>query len=184
MPESGRSSDAEGIKARALALFEQGQRADALEAFRRAEAAFRAVGDAGMAGEMLNNQGVILRLQGDRSAAATALAAAAEAFAAAGDRAREGQALANLGDAYAADDRREEAERCYGRAAELLAQAGDKEKQAQVLRAMSLAQLRRARIWSAMMLMERSLTARPKPGLSGRLFRWLLRFALRLFSGS
>jgi tetratricopeptide (TPR) repeat protein len=177
------SGDAEAIKAHALQLFGQGKRSQALEAFRQAEVAYREAGDAGMAGEMLNNQGVIYRLQGDGAAAVTALAAAEAAFAASGDYTRQGQAAANLGDAYAATRQRTEAERCYGRAAELLAQAGDRDKQAQVLRAMSLAQLRQARFWSSMMLMERSLALRSRPGLSNRLFRWLLQFALRLFSG-
>ena len=93
---------------------------------------------------------------------------------------RHGQALANLADIYAAQGDSEQAASCFGKAAETLAQSGDRARQSQVLRALSLHHLRQARFPQAMLIMEQSLSVRPRIGVGGWLFRWLLRLALRL----
>ncbi len=182
-PAAHASPSPADLRADGLRLFRQGQYEAALARFRAAETVFREQGDAGMATEMLNNQGVVHRLRRRWPEARQALQAAADGFAALDDPGRQGQALANLGDVHAARKERRQAAALYGQAAALLAQAGDPVRQSQVLRAMSLDQLRRGGVWAAISLMERSLAIRPRLGLGGWLFRWLLRLALRLLSG-
>lgn len=174
---------AEDAKTEALQLFRQGRYEQALAAFETAVGAYAAEKDDAGRGEMLNNIGVVRRLLGQPEAARAALTEAETLFAGLGDKVRQGQALGNLADVHAQTKDRTAAARAYSSAAQLFAEAGDGEKQAQVLRALSLLRLRQGQFVTAMMHMEQSLSARPRVGVGGWLFRALLRFALRLFGG-
>ncbi|MCB8966969.1 MAG: tetratricopeptide repeat protein [Ardenticatenaceae bacterium] len=172
--------NADELKTEGLRLFQAGAYDEAVTTFETAVTAYKTAGDMAGQGEMLNNIGVIRRLQGKREPAQTALTEAAALFVQVGDRNRQAQALGNLGDLYAAKDRTEAA-RYYSDAAQLFAEDGDREKQSQVLRALSLMRLRQGRFVEAMQRMEESLAARPRLGVFPRIFRSLLRFALKLF---
>lgn len=171
------------MKSEALQLFQQGRYEAALAQFETAAAAYADAADAAGRGEMLNNIGVLRRLLGQPDAARAALTEAEELFGRLGDAGRQGQALGNLADVHAQVGDRTAAARAYSTAAQLFAAAGDGEKQAQVLRALSLLRLRQGQFVVAMMHMEQSLSARPRVGLFGWIFRSMLRFALRLFGG-
>ena len=119
-------------------------------------------------------------MRGQHEPALQALTQAAEAFAQIGDKNRQAQALGNLGDLYAFTKKQNKAARCYSDAAALFAQDGDHDKQSQVLRALSLMRLRQGHFMQAMMHMEESLTANPRPGCFGSVFRAMLRFVLKL----
>lgn len=177
-------SNPETLKDEGLRLFRRGDYEQALSKFETAAQVYAQNEDEAGRAEILNNIGVIHRLRHNRTEALTALEEAEAAFSRLGDRNRQGQALGNLGDLHAANRNREEAARCYSDAAALFAQSNDGAKQSQVLRALSLLRLRQGRWLEAMMRMEESLQVRPHIGLTQRLFRGLLRFALRMLTGS
>ena len=133
--------------------------------------------------EMLNNIGVIHRMQHNNDAAIAALQEAESIFAELGALEQQGQTLGNLGDLFVANKERPEAARCYSNASELLAKAAAPAQQSQVLRAFSLMRLRQGQWLEAVVLMEQSLTIRPRLGIGNYLLRALLRFGLGLIRG-
>ena len=172
------------LKDEGLGLFRRGLHDEALEKFEQAAASYAEAGEEAGHGEMLNNIGVIRRVQREWDAAIAAFGEAETIFAQTGDENRRAQVLGNLGDLYASQGEREKAARHYSDAAELMAQSGDRKKQAELLRALSLLRLRQWRIMEAMMLMEQSLNVRPRLNVLQRLFRSLIRFAMRLMGGT
>ena len=166
-----------------MRLFQQGDRSQALTMFEQAAATFAAQKDVGNQAEMLNNMGVIQRVQGKLETAVTTLTHAADLFNQIGDTTRQAQTLGNLGDLYAQQKAHTEAARCYSNAAAQFAQNNEKEKQAQVLRALSLMELRRGQWLAAILRMEESLSARRRLSIPQQIFKWMLRFATRLFGG-
>lgn len=172
------------LKEEGLGLFRRGLHDEALQKFEAAAASYAETGDEAGRGEMLNNIGVIRRVQREWQAAIDAFDEAAAVFSETGDENRRGQVLGNLADLYAYEGEREKAARHYSDAAELMAQSGDREKQAELLRALSLLRLRQRRVMEAMMLMEQSLSVRPHLNPLQRLFRSLVRFAMRLMGGT
>jgi tetratricopeptide (TPR) repeat protein len=175
--------DPEEQKAEGLKLFRRGEYAQALATFEAAAAAFSMHEDDFGRAEILNNIGVIHRLQRRPEAAATALEEAERIFMRLGEHNQQGQVMGNLGDLYATNRNRDKAAGCYVDAAALFTKAGDMEKKSQVLRALSLMRLRQFHLLEAMMRMEESLRVRPRVNLGQRIFRALLRFALRLIAG-
>ena len=167
-----------------MAHFRRGERAAALEKFQEAAAFYAEAADLAGQGEALNNAAVIYRLQRRWEEAADAFARARALFAETDDVRRQGQVLGNLGDLHASQGDGEGAARLYGEGATLLAQADAHAEQAQLLRALSLLRLRQRRFLEAMMLMEESLEAHPRLSPPQKLFRLLLRFALRLLTGA
>jgi tetratricopeptide (TPR) repeat protein len=177
------TSDAEYLKEDGLRLFQQGARAEALERFEMAAAAYSQQGDAAGQAEMRNNIGVLYRSQRNWPAALNSLRQAEEGFASLGADGRRAQVLGNLGDVYASKGDRVQAAREYSRAAELLAAVGDYERQSLVLRAMSLMRLRQRRWMEAIDLMAQSLRVRRRRNFLQWLFYIMLRFAIRLLTG-
>ncbi len=173
-------AQSEQLKETGLQLFRQGDTDAALRSFEEAVSAFEAEGNIVGIGEMLNNIGVAQGRAKNWDEALQAVNRALELFRRSEDLNREGQTLANMGDIYAGMKQKEEAALAYQTASDLLAQSGDKAKQSQVLRALSLHHIRQRHWTLAMATMEKSISARPRPGISGRLFRTLLRFALQL----
>ncbi len=174
-------SDPNSLRQTGLRLFRQGQLQEAAAYLRAAAAAYA---DAPLHRyETLNDLGVVYRVQRNWAAAAAALDEAAAGFALSGDLARQGVALANKGDLYAAQRQRQQAAECYSQASAFLAQRGDRVRQGQVLRALSLHHLRQGHWWTAVTLMEQSLSLRPRLGPGEWVLRGLLRLALRLLSG-
>ncbi len=171
---------ADELKEEGLRLFQAGDYEGALDRFETAVSTYATAENLTGQAEMWNNIGVIQRMRGKHEPARQALTQAADAFAQLGDQNRQAQALGNLGDLYAFTKKPEEAARCYSDAAAIFAQDGDREKQGQVLRALSLMRLRQGRFMQAMMHMEESLTANPRPGFFGSIFRGMLRFVLKL----
>ncbi len=171
---------ADELKEEGLRLFQAGDYEGALDKFETAVSAYATAENLTGQAEMWNNIGVIQRMRGKHEPAQQALTQAAAAFAQIGDKNRQAQALGNLGDLHAFTKNQTEAARCYSDAAALFAQDGDTDKQGQVLRALSLMRLRQGRFVQAMMHMEESLTANPRPGFFGRIFRGMLRFVLKL----
>ena len=171
------------LKAEGMQLFQQGSHSDALTAFQQAADAFAREEDVENQAEMLNNMGVIQRLQGEMETAVVSLTQAADLFGQIGDNTRQAQALGNLGDLYAGQKKHTEAARHYSNASAQFAQTDEKEKQAQVLRALSLMELRRGQYLAAIMRMEESLQARPRLSIFQYLFKWLLRFTVKLLRG-
>jgi tetratricopeptide (TPR) repeat protein len=168
------------IKEEGLTLFQQGDHKAALDRFMRAAALFQDTEDWGGWSEMHNNMGVVYRQQKNWKQAENALEQALDGFRQINDQNRVGQTLANLGDVFVGQRKRAEAAVTYEQAAALLADSGDGWRQSQVLRALSLHHLRQMHWFLAMSYMEQSLTANPDRGMSGWLFRTLLRFALGL----
>lgn len=177
------SPNPQALKDEGMRLFQQGKRREALTAFEQAAIGFAAQDDLGNQAEMLNNIGVVQRVQGEWETAVSTLTQAADLFHQIGDTSRQAQTLGNLGDLFAGQKNYPEAARHYSNAAAQFAQSNEKEKQAQVLRALSLMELRRGQWLAAIMRMEESLQARPRPSLPQRLFKALLRFANRLLGG-
>lgn len=172
------------LKEEGLGLFRRGLHDEALAKFQKAAASYAEAGEAAGRGEVLNNIGVIRRVQREWEAAIAAFREAEEIFAETGDENRRAQVLGNLGDLYATQGEREKAARHYSDAAELMAQSGDREKQADLLRTLSLLRLRQRRVMEAMVLMEQSLSTRPRLNPMQRLFRGLIRFAMGLMGGT
>ncbi|MDX1689220.1 MAG: tetratricopeptide repeat protein [Candidatus Promineifilaceae bacterium] len=172
------------LKEEGLGLFRRGLHDEALEKFEMAAASYAEAGDKAERGEVLNNIGVIHRVRREWQAAIDAFDEAAAIFSEIGDENRRAQVLGNLGDLYAYQGERKEAARHYSDAAELMAQTGDRARQAELLRALSLLRLRQRRVMEAMMLMEQSLSVRPRLNPLQRLFRGLIRFAMRLMGGT
>lgn len=164
--------------------FQRGEYERALGTFETAVDAYAAQDDVLGQAEMLNNIGVVHRTQRDYEAAHAALKKAATLFAHQGDLNRQAQTLGNMADLFAAEGNRETAARYYSDASELFAREGDGEKQGDVLRALSLMRLQQGQWLESLQLMEKSLSVRSRIGVGGRLFRALLRFALRLLTGS
>ncbi len=175
-------SNSDRLKDEGLSLFNRGAYYPALDKFQSAMEGYNMEENQLGQAEMLNNIGVIYRLQGNFQDALSSLAQAEAIFARLDQYNQQAQALGNLGDLHTAGQDKDKAAVYYSNSAELFAKDGDGEKQSQVLRALSLMRLRQGRFLEAMMHMERSLAVRPRPGLSQRLFRSLLRFALRLLS--
>ncbi len=172
------------LKEAGLALFRQGQRAEAMIRFEEAAAAYAAAGNIVGEGEALNNIGVIRRVEHEWPAAEEAFRRAAQLFQEAGDRVREAQVLGNVGDLYAYQGRADEAGKYYSDAAEMMAAAGEGEKQAQLLRALSLLRLRQRHVLEAIHLMDQSLEVRPQLTVPQRLFKVLTNFLLRIMGRS
>lgn len=172
------------LKEEGLGLFRRGMHDEALEKFEEAAASYAEAGNKSGRAEMLNNIGVIWRVRREWRASIDAFNEAAATFAESGDENRRAQVMGNLGDLHARQGETEKAARLYSDAAELMAATGDREKQAELLRALSLLRLRQRRLMEAMMLMEQSLSVRPRLNPLQRLFRALVRFAMRLMGGT
>lgn len=177
------TADGDALKEEGRLLLKRGRRDEALARFEAAAGEYRRAGDVISEAEMHNNMAEILRLQRQWRAAQEALDKAKETFATAGDQLRLAIVLGNLGALHAATRRHEEAYRYYDEAARLFGRQGDHERRSEVLRAHSLLRLRRVQWLPAMQLMAASLQARERPSMPQRIFRLLLRFALRLLAG-
>lgn len=174
----------EALKEEGLQLFQQGRYDQALAKFETAVSLYTSTHNKTGQAEMFNNIGVIYRFQRKYDEAIQVLTQAQTLFTQLGDTNRQAQALGNLADLYQATRNRTEAARCYSDAAALFAQTGDRLRQSQVLRALSLMRLRQGQWVEAMMRMEESLKIRPSWNPAQWVFRWMLRFALRLMTGT
>jgi len=178
------SSDGDALRQEGLDLFGRGHYERALTVLEDAMRAFADNEDEDGQAEMLNAIGVLHRQQHNPQRAIAALEQAEAIFTRLGDQNKRGQVVGNLADAYASAREHDKAARCYSDAAAVFAKDGDLEKQGQVLRALSLMRLRQGRLMAAMMHMEESLRVRPRISLPQRLFRALLKFALKLVTGT
>ena len=172
-------SSSEQLKENGLRMFREGDTANALQNFREAVVSFKAENELVGAGEMLNNIGVAEGRLRNWQAAGSAFDEALALFRDLGDVNREGQTLANMGDMYAGMKKRDSATLAYQNAGNLLAESGDKARYSQLLRTLSLHHLRQRNWFQSMTDMEKSLSARPRLGIGGYIFRTMIRFALR-----
>lgn len=171
---------ADQLKAQGLALFQEGNKDEALVVFQTAVAAYAQEGNEDGRAEMLNNIGVIQRVKGNNQAAIAALSEAGEIFSQLGNTDKQAQTLANLADLYAFNKQQDQAARYYSEAAALFAQLNQRQKQSQVLRTYSLMRMKQGQWLEAMLRMEESLSIRPRLGPLRWFYRALLRFALGL----
>lgn len=179
MSESGPKA----LQKEGLALFGSGRYEEALEKLDAAKERFAAEGDDNGQAETLNAIGVTHRQRRKPEEAVAALQEAGAIFMRLGEHNKRGQVVGNLADVFASMREQEKAARGYSDAAAIFGKEGDSGKQSQVLRALSLLRLRQGRLMVAMVHMEESLDVRPRISIPQRLFRGLLRFALRLVSG-
>jgi tetratricopeptide (TPR) repeat protein len=175
--------DAGQLQQDGLRLFEEGSYDQALETFERAREAYVQSGEALLAGEMLNNIGVIHRLKGRHQEALEALESAREMFGQAGDRGREAQTLGNLGGLHAARNDYEAAVTSYRRAIEIFDDLGEGDYQGETYMALGLLQFKHGKRTDGLAAYEAGLLTVKHPTLRQRSLRTLLKLRHLLLGG-
>ncbi len=181
--EPDMNTDPNALKEEGVRLYREGSYAEAAARFSAARPLYAAQGEAGLAGEMLNNLGLCRRAQKQWDAARTALEEALAEFRALGDRAREAQALGNLGALAEAQGDKPQAGKHYEQAAEIFKELGDRENRAHTLQALSALQLKEGRHFEALATMEAGLEDAPKLSVQKRLLRRLIQWPMRMLTG-
>jgi tetratricopeptide (TPR) repeat protein len=136
-----------------------------------------------MAGEMLNNLGVIYIKQGLHEEALQALDQARGVFQEAGDREREMQVVGNMGDLYASLDDIEQATLCYRQAADSWQEMGDDERYGRTLMALGEMQFKKGQRQEGLATYQTGLECIKDPTFRQRMILRLRGLQARLLGG-
>jgi tetratricopeptide (TPR) repeat protein len=154
--------------------------AQAIELFKRAQAAYAASDKPLLAAEMANNLSVALLKNGNAGGALQAVEGTDETFAQAGNSQKQAMALANKAAALEGLKKWADALNYYEKSSDLLKQIGEKELRAYVLKSISAIQLRQGKQLEAVTSMEASLDNKPNPGVLDRFVKRLIQWVHKL----
>lgn len=163
---------------KARRLYETGDLPAASQAFKKAAAAYRTVGDELQAAEMMNNQSVALLRDAQPEAALEAVLGTEAVFLQAGDFRRLGMAYANQATALEVLKRFKQAIEAYELAGDALEKAGEDQMRVQVMQLLSALYLRRWKFLNAVIALQSGLAGVKEPTPKQRLMKKILLFRL------
>lgn len=167
-------SDQNAAHRAALGDYQAGRLTDAEQSFRAAQAEYAAAGNAAMAGEVLNNLGVVYQAQKKWSQATESMEAALVQFEALNDHSRMAQTLGNLGTMLFDRGKVSAADAHLTRAVELYVGLNQRARAAEVRVVLARLRLKQNRWRDALSQYQTALRDLPNPSASQRLARWLL----------
>lgn len=170
------TQDPQNLAAAAAKVYQEGDFENAARLFGEAASAFSAQENALEAAEMKNNQSVASLMDQNALAAFEAAHGTAVVFSAAGDFRRAGMALSNEATALEALRRSDEAMVIYREAAVELEKAAEDQLRASVMQAVAGIQLRKGKIFEALLSMRIGLMDVKQPTLKQKILRGLLKF--------
>ena len=168
---------------RGLQLYEAGQLARAQAAFSEAAIEYRSAGDLAMAGEMLNNVGVVQRGLKEWEAALAAVEAALTLFRELNDRQREAQALGNLGSIRMEMNDLDEAGKALSEAVEIYNELDEREERGFVLNLLGQVRIKQGRHYDGLLDLEAGLADREQLSGQQRWLKKLLKLPAKLLRG-
>ncbi len=171
---------AETLSAQAQSAYQNGDYQLAADLFGRAAACFAATGDAINEAEMNNNASVALFKLGNASAAYEKARGTDLLFEQRGKTREQALSLGNQAAALEGLHRFAEAEQKYQTCIILFEQAGEQELLSITCKTLSALQLRRGKIFDAMVTMQAGLRVKKKLNLRERLLLFLLKIPPRL----
>lgn len=168
--------DPKTLAAQAAQVYQEGDFENAARLFGEAAAAFLAQQNALDAAEMQNNRSVACLMGQNPQASLEAAQGTAAVFSAAGDFRRAGMAFSNEATALESLGRKDEAMSIYRQAAGELEKAGEDQLRASVLQAVAAIQLRKGKLFEALLSLRMGVMDVKQPTWKQKIMRALLRF--------
>jgi tetratricopeptide (TPR) repeat protein len=177
-------NNADELKERGIALFEQHEYEAAGRAFQQAKDLYADAARADMAAEMKVNVGLVHRALGEFQQALETMEEALRTFQEDGDQLRIAQCLGNLGGVYLALDDKDRAELSYRQAANLFKELGEQDFYSNTMMALGAMQIRSGKFFMGAASYQVALENRTHLSGTQKVIRALSGLANRLSGGS